>query len=310
MRIHFAPLQGFTDHIYRKAHYETCGGVDEYHTPFLRWEKDGLRNKDLRDIKMENIGEVPTTPQLICNGGEELARLADLVEKEGHRRMDVNMGCPFAMQTKRGRGAALLSKPEKVEELVREMERRSEVSFSVKMRLGMEDRNEWKKILPILEGLPLKHITVHPRVGKQMYKGSVDMDAFEELMTKCKHPLVYNGDVVEDAQIATLEQRFPKLEGVMIGRGLLASPTLATEHKCPETTDDKDRLEKLWKLHDQIYEYATKQLQGESQVLGRLHSFWEYGSPLVEKKVLKRLCKSGTLRSYNEAMALGKRMTR
>ena len=47
--IHFAPLQGYTDSVYREAHTRVFGGVDTYYTPFVRIEKGGFRNKDLKD---------------------------------------------------------------------------------------------------------------------------------------------------------------------------------------------------------------------------------------------------------------------
>lgn len=34
--IHFAPIQGYTDSVYRKAHCELAGGVSMYYTPFIR----------------------------------------------------------------------------------------------------------------------------------------------------------------------------------------------------------------------------------------------------------------------------------
>lgn len=37
--IHFAPLQGYTEAIYRNAHDAFFGGVDTYYTPFVRLEK-------------------------------------------------------------------------------------------------------------------------------------------------------------------------------------------------------------------------------------------------------------------------------
>lgn len=307
MKIHFAPLQGFTDCVYRVAHHEVCGGVDCYYTPFLRWEKEGVRNKDLRDIRLQNIGSAPTVPQLICNGREELARLADVIEHEGHSRIDINMGCPFPMQSKRGRGAGLLAHPERVEEMAREMECRGNVRFSVKMRLGLNDGDEWRSILPILNGLQLEHIAIHPRVGSQMYKGSVDLERMAQLLEASKNAVVYNGDILTLNQIDELERLYPTLSGVMIGRGLLASPWLAFEYKNRELTlTDQERLARLWELHDKVYRHAVDNLQGESQILSRLRTFWEYASPLLDKKLTKRFSKSGTLRSYREAVAAAK----
>ena len=48
--IHFAPLQGYTDSVYREAHAQIFGGVETYYTPFVRLEKTGFRNKELRDL--------------------------------------------------------------------------------------------------------------------------------------------------------------------------------------------------------------------------------------------------------------------
>ena len=36
--IHFAPLQGYTDAVYRLAHARIFGGIDTYYSPFVRVE--------------------------------------------------------------------------------------------------------------------------------------------------------------------------------------------------------------------------------------------------------------------------------
>ena len=61
--IAFAPLQGYTDAVYRRAHWECVGGVDEYYTPFVRIEKGEVRKKDLRDTDPAANEAVPTVPQ-------------------------------------------------------------------------------------------------------------------------------------------------------------------------------------------------------------------------------------------------------
>ena len=63
--IHFAPLQGYTDSVYREAHTRVFGGVDTYYTPFVRIEKGGFRNKDLKDIACDRNRQVHVVPQLI-----------------------------------------------------------------------------------------------------------------------------------------------------------------------------------------------------------------------------------------------------
>ena len=70
--IHFAPLQGYTDAIYRNAHSAIFGGIDTYYTPFIRLDKGAFRNKDVRDIEPGN-NEVPhLIPQLIGHEEEKI----------------------------------------------------------------------------------------------------------------------------------------------------------------------------------------------------------------------------------------------
>ena len=64
--IHFAPLQGYTDSVYREAHAQIFGGVETYYTPFVRLEKTGFRNKELRDLVPEANTSASLVPQMIA----------------------------------------------------------------------------------------------------------------------------------------------------------------------------------------------------------------------------------------------------
>ncbi len=290
----FAPLQGYTDCVYRKAHSEVAGGVTEYYTPFVRIEGGELRRKDLRDIDMARNEGVPTVPQVIARDGDEFARLCDAVETAGWRRIDLNMGCPFPMQVKAGRGSGLMVHEERVAAMGEEMRRRKEMRFSVKMRLGQEDAGECMRLLPVVDEMPLEHVVLHPRLGKQQYKGELDREAFERFMAECHHPVVYNGDLLTMADVEGVMARWPKLKGVMLGRGLLARPWLLGGGE-PQVV--------VGEMHRRIYDYASSVLQGDSQILARLHAFWEYQTPLLDKKQYKAIMKSGSLRNYRAAIA-------
>ena len=89
LRILFAPLQGYTTGIYRKAHAEIFGGVDAYYAPFLRIENGKPREKDLQDLNSfdKNAregncagfvnGNAREIPQIIANSVEEFKILAN-----------------------------------------------------------------------------------------------------------------------------------------------------------------------------------------------------------------------------------------
>ena len=296
--IAFAPLQGYTDAIYRRAHHECVGGMDEYYTPFVRIEKGEIRKKDLRDTDPTVNEGVLTVPQVIAKDGDEFARLCDALQGQGWGRIDLNMGCPFPMQVKAGRGSGLLQHPDKVEEILKEMQRRPEVFFSVKMRLGQKSEEEGLTVMPIINEMPLVHVTLHPRLGRQQYKGVADKEAFMRFMEGCQHPIVYNGDVVElkmengKWKIGADAIDSTKLKGVMIGRGLLARPWMLSD-KEPHTV--------IKNMHAIVYRHATEILCGDSQILSRLHAFWEYLD--IPHKQKKAIMKATTLRRYNEAVA-------
>ncbi len=296
--IAFAPLQGYTDAVYRRAHWECVGGVDEYYTPFVRIEKGEIRKKDLRDTDPTVNEGVPTVPQVIAKDGDEFSRLCDALQGQGWGRIDLNMGCPFPMQVKAGRGNGLLQRPEHVEEILREMQKRPEVSFSVKMRLGQESEEEGLRVMPIINEMPLVHVTLHPRLGRQQYKGVADKEAFMRFMEGGQHPMVYNGDVVElkmengKWKIGADAIDSTKLKGVMIGRGLLVRPWMLS---------DKEPHMVIKNMHAIVYRHATEHLCGDSQILSRLHAFWEYLD--IPHKQKKAIMKATTLRRYNEAVA-------
>lgn len=313
MKILFAPLQGYTTGIYRKAHAEIFGGVDAYYAPFLRIENGKPREKDLRDLdgdtdsdKCDSVVHAKTVPQIIANSVDEFKVLTEVLLQKGFTQIDFNMGCPFPMQVNRHRGSGLLGDTQAVQAIMGEIARQSATEtarFSVKMRLGQSSPNEAFALLPILNDTPLTQITLHPRLGKQQYKGAIDIKSFEKFYSECRHPLVYNGDITSVSQICEMERRYPKLAGIMIGRGLLAQPSLAAEYKAGKANiTGKEFTDKLLQMHEIIFEYACKTYQGDSQILSHVQSFWEYIEPNIPKKTFKKIKKAGKLNEYQEAI--------
>lgn len=301
--LHFAPLQGYTDAIYREVHAAVFGGVEEYYTPFVRLEKGEFRKKDVNDITSAANATVSVVPQLIAATPDEFRRIARLFEAEGYRRADINLGCPFPKQVRMHRGAGLLPYTEECMALLRTVEEFPAIRFSVKMRLGWERSDEAEALLPFLHTLPLKHITLHPRLGIQQYKGEIDEMGWMRFMENCRLPLYYNGDIRTPEDIETLTTRFPSLAGVMVGRGLLARPWLAYEYRTGETLSDTCKRERLRTFHTLLSEkYRQRMEGGEHQVLTKLKTLWDYLLPDAEKKLRKRIVKSPTLPTYQKAV--------
>lgn len=300
--IHFAPLQGYTDDVFRRIHHELIGGIETYYTPFLRMEGGGVRTKDMRDIRPVFNEGVPLVPQIILKSMKEFDYLVGIVEEKGYTRIDINMGCPFPLQAKHGRGSGLLAHTDIVEEMAKAIAAKPHLQFSVKMRLGWEDKDEWRPVMDILNGTPLTQVTMHPRVGTQQYKGEVSMEAFGEAYERCKHPLIYNGDVTTVEGIRTLEKEYPKLAGVMMGRGLLARPSLAMEYVLGEEMPWEKRRLQLHDMHDRMKAHYESTVNSESQLHARLRLFWEYMEEPLGRKLYKKIMKAGNLKNYLAAV--------
>ena len=303
--IHFAPLQGYTDAIYRSAHARIFGGIASYYTPFVRLEHGDFRRKDVRELDADNNRGVNLTPQLIASTPEKILRILALFIEKGYKNVDINLGCPFPTLAKRHNGAGLLPYPDEVKALLMAaIEAHPEIRFSVKIRLGWEDANECMALLPLLNSLPLSHITMHPRLGKQQYKGEVDLEAFQRFYAECEKPLIYNGDLLTLDDIDTISNRFPRLSGLMIGRGLLANPALAIEYQQGTPLSPKEKIEKIRLLHADVFsQYGNLLEGGDLQLLTKMRTFWEYLLPDGDRKAKKVIHKTSKLSNYQAAVS-------
>ena len=303
-KIEFAPIQGYTDAIYRMIHNKVFGGIDCYYSPFIRLEKGEARQKDIKDIFPENNENINLVPQIIVNSKEEFLKLTESVSNLGYKCIDINMGCPVPLQTKKGRGAALLQKTKHLEDIVESINSINDIDFSIKMRLGMDSAEEAKGVLEIINNAKLHHLTIHPRIAKQQYKGEIDYKTFEYIYQNCLHPIIYNGDIFSHDDIYNIINKYPNIEGIMIGRGLLAKPQLAIEFKNNIKLSETQRLSMIMKLHDAIYDHYFSILQGEHQLLLKMKIFWEYLNEQIDKKTYKAIKKSVNLKKYELAIRL------
>ena len=300
--IHFAPLQGHTDDVYRRIHHQLIGGIERYYTPFVRVEAGDIRSKDRRDIDPKNNEGVPVVPQIIFKNLKEFLYLVNEMETLGYHAIDLNMGCPFPLQAKHGRGSGILAHTDIIEEVSQAIKEHPQIDFSVKMRLGWENNEEWKPVLEILNSTPLTHIALHPRTGVQQYKGNIDIEGFNLFYEECQHPIIYNGDLTTLEQLHEMEERYPRLAGLMIGRGLLARPTLGKEYAEGKEWSHEEHVRSLRSLHAELAEQYSHIVKGDAQLHSKLRTFWEYTEPLIGRKPYKKIMKSGNLRNYMNAI--------
>ena len=297
MRYYFAPMEGLTDSIYRRAHHTYFSGVDRYYMPFLSPTiHRTLTHREDRELPMADSVDFQAVPQVLTKVAEDFLWAARVCRDRGYDEVNLNVGCPSGTVVSKGKGSGMLRDLEHLDRFLEEIFRDSVLPVSVKTRLGIEDPEEFPKILEIYNRYPIKELTIHPRVRKQFYNGTVDMEMFRYAAEHSRNPLCYNGDISSVAQIKKLQQEFPMVESVMIGRGLVADPGLL----CGGT--DVKALEQFMNA---LLEEYTVSFGGARNAMFRLKENWGLLHPRFEgvDKLWKRLRKTTDLEEYKAITA-------
>lgn len=296
-KILFAPLQGFTDAVYRNAHSQYFDYIEEYYTPFFRLENGFLRNKE--EHELEIIEKFPLKNsanlvyQIICSDAQEAYKLISRLKDK--KRIDFNFGCPYKMQTAKGYGAGILKFPQKIQEILQVTKDFPEIDFSLKMRLGENSSDEIFQLVEILNSYKLKFITLHPRIAKKMYGGEIDFESFEKFSKLINQDLVYNGDILSYEQLAELDSKYPNLRAMMIGRGLLKNPFLPLENDF----DSKEKIDILENFHNSlINNYLQLYSNDEKKVVNFMKVQWEYFADNYSSRVKRKIIKADSLGQY------------
>lgn len=307
MKLLLAPLQGFTDAAFRQAFSTHFSGIDTYYAPYVSLQNDGsIRNSQWRDILPERNPVLPV-PQILTSSVYGAMSLTNRIHDLGvYKEVNLNLGCPYPMVTRKRRGSGLLPNPMDIEVILSNLLTAfdGKLDFSVKLRCGLADFDEIKEVIPVLNRFDLKYSVLHPRIAKQLYKGNADQGAFADAFAELEHPLYYNGDINTVEDYNGLVERFPKLEGVMMGRGILMNPLLPAEIKRGEPYDLPVKLDLLSDFHNSLFEANKANLSGESHLLSKMQSYIPYfrSFNIDNKKAYKKAKKAKSVDSYLEGM--------
>lgn len=301
--IYLAPLQESTDAVYRKSHAEVFRNVDKYFAPYIVRQNDGkVKNSHLRDFCPERNEGYHLVPQILAGNADDFVFLSKLLCDSGYKEINWNLGCPYPMVTNKGMGSGLLAAPDKIEAILSESLPKISCKVSVKLRSGFETPDDVNDVIPVLNQFPLHEVILHPRVGKQLYKGTADPEVFIHAVALSKNPMVYNGDILTPDDFTRLDNLFGDKTVWMIGRGILQNPFLPSEIK--KETLRQPRPVLLQQFHDRIFDEYSKLLCGKSHLLMRMLKFWSYFcfSFPDPHKALKRIKKARSIAKYDEAV--------
>ena len=293
MRYYFAPMEGLTDGVYRRVHHKYFGGVDRYYMPFLSPTiHRTLTAKEDRELPQADSVPFAAVPQVLTKDPEAFLWAAEVCKDRGYGEINLNAGCPSGTVVSKGKGAGLLTDFGELDRFLDAVFASSPLPISVKTRLGLTDPGEFPAILEVYNRYPIRELTLHSRVRKQFYNGSVDMEKFRYCLENSRNPVVFNGDLTSVPQIRELAREYPQLDAVMVGRGLIGDPGMLTK----EGTEPK----KLEGFIDELLENYLVLFGGSRNAMFRLKENWQYLLPNFQgsEKLGKRLRKTTDLQEY------------
>ncbi len=297
--IYFAPLEGVTDAIFRRAHQALFPGVAKYFIPFISPTQHlTLTSREQRAVDPAENAGVYAVPQVLTKRAVHFVHMAGLLADLGYPEVNLNLGCPSGTVTAKGKGSGMLRDLPGLEAFLDEVFSQVKVPVSIKTRIGYESPEEWPALLEIFSRYPLLELIVHPRTREELYRGRPHRELLPTL-EGLLFPWVYNGDLNTAAQCRELLEGHPGAAALMLGRGLAANPALARE----AAGGERLTREELKRFHGLLLASYSEKWPPHA-VLGHMREVAGYMLCCFEepRRTRKALRKARSVEDYAQAM--------
>ncbi|MBQ9737881.1 MAG: tRNA-dihydrouridine synthase family protein, partial [Clostridia bacterium] len=261
-----------------------------------------LGGRAIRDILPENNKDLNLTVQVLANRSEAFLSFVPKIKELGYTGVNLNFGCPSGTVVKKGRGAGFLRDPDGMDRFLYEIFDKSNIDISIKTRTGFLSGEEMPALMEVYNKYPVSLLIIHPRAREDFYNGVPDMETFKKAYSTAKMPICYNGNIFSASDFCKMQESFPNLHSVMIGRGALANPAIFREIR----GGSKLATNELQRFTECLEERYLKLLGSEVYTLHKLKELWLYimwNFP-QEKKILKAIKKANNLKDLMSAIAV------
>lgn len=270
MVYYFAPMEGITTSIYRRVHAALFGGADRYYSPFISPTSEHLFTpRELRELAPEHNAGVHLVPQLLTKNADDFLWAASGLADMGYGEVNLNLGCPSATVTAKGKGSALLRSPEELERFLEAVFAGAEIAVSVKTRIGYYAPEEFPRLLEIFNRFPIAELILHCRTRQEMYNPPPHYEALELAIRESRSPVCFNGSLFTPKDVAAFSERYPGQGTVMLGRGAARDPALFRRLRGGASVS----REELAAFHRELYA-AYREEYGSVNGMRRMKELW------------------------------------
>lgn len=305
-QIYLAPFQGITTYTYREVYTKYFSGVNKLFTPFFTGiQKISSLNKKAIELNFNHQNGIEVVPQILSKDAEEIIKFAIFCSQKGFKEINWNLGCPYPRVANKKRGSGMLPYPEMVDDILDKIFPEIDIRFSIKCRLGYYSADEILKLMEVYNNHPIHELTIHARIGKQLYTGGVDIQSLQKSLINNSIPVVYNGDIFSKTDYSKMNSNLPDITRWMIGRGLLVDPFLPVKISRDELPELALQKEIVYKFITDLYLAYRKKTNNRLQSISVMKELWGNMSYAFNKpqKVFNRIKKTNSFDDYEQAVA-------
>ncbi|MFC6293749.1 tRNA dihydrouridine synthase [Lactiplantibacillus daoliensis] len=242
-----APMEAVSNTVFRQV-VAKAAAPDAFFTEFVYAK--GITNSNTKFPVHGRLYVAPAEAQrpvvqLWGNEAADFVTAAAALKEKGFEAVDINMGCPDGTVIKNHGGSDLIRNPQWAIDVIAAA-KTAGLAVSVKTRLGYSKLAEFRDWIPTLLRQNVDVLTVHLRTKQEMSKVGAHFEVIDELIQLRDEIapdtlLQINGDIPDYQAGLALAKQHPGLDGIMIGRGVFASPfafeTTPQSHSLAELLD-------------------------------------------------------------------------
>lgn len=223
--IFLGPMAGFTDYPMRKI----CKGFGAALTYTEMVSAKALYYGDKKTRKLLVREDDDCAAQIFGREPEIMAIAAKMLQDEGVRLIDINMGCPAPKITGNGEGSVLMKELDVAVSVADAVKNAVNIPVTVKMRRGWNCcPDAVYELSERLDNIGIDAICVHPRTREQFYSGQADWDVIKNVKKDVKCIVIGNGDVASYEDYIRMKE-YTGCDAVMISREACCRPWIFAE---------------------------------------------------------------------------------